>query len=338
MTQDEISGVIKARLKETGLSAASVSRRAIGQKDAIKRILKGHKPSAERLGLICRALGLEFYIGPHRGLSRSRSEHPASEIDGPDWLISGVQEPTGRPHNVTWLDLFGSVTDARNAELLARLADRWETATQAERDQLEGAITAILDLAGAKKVAELRAHSSPGANLSEGTEKFAREMKLEDGAALTHPFISAEQPDLPGSQSVPVFGLDIAAGAGALANEPAPVEGYLAFERAWLDRRGLDATQCVVVSVRGESMEPTLAAGSLILVDRDRRRRQEGHVYVVRSDPEDTLVVKRAGRDGCNWMLVSDNPDLEWSPVPWPESGTEVLGEVVWASGVPGVD
>ena len=326
------------RLKETGLSAASVSRRAIGQKDAIKRILKGHKPSAERLGLICRALGLEFYIGPHRGLSRSRSEHPASEIDGPDRLISEVGESPGRPYNVTWLDLLGSVTDARTAELLARLVDRWETATQVERDQLEGAIVAILDLAGAKKVSELRAHSSPGANLTESTENFTRELKLEDGAALAHPFISAKQPDLPGSRPVPVFGVEIAAGGGVLANEPTPVEGYLAFERQWLDRRGLDATQCLVVSVRGESMEPTLPAGTLILVDQARRKRHEGRVYVVRSDPEDTLVVKRAGRSGGKWMLVSDNPDSEWSPVPWPKTGTKVLGEVVWASGAPGAD
>ena len=35
-------------------------------------------------------------------------------------------------------------------------------------------------------------------------------------------------------------------------------------------------------------------------------------------------------------MLSSDNP--QWESVPWPESGVEVLGEVVWSSGVPMAD
>ena len=43
-------------------------------------------------------------------------------------------------------------------------------------------------------------------------------------------------------------------------------------------------------------MEPTLPDGCSILVDRSRRRRLGGHVYVVRS-PDDGLVVKRLDKD-----------------------------------------
>ena len=32
-------------------------------------------------------------------------------------------------------------------------------------------------------------------------------------------------------------------------------------------------------------------------------------------------------------MLTCDN--LAWSPVPWTTAGADVLGEVVWVSGVP---
>ena len=204
------------------------------------------------------------------------------------------------------------VRDRYLAGLLARTTNHWEALDPDGRQRLGSAVAGLLDVAGART--------------------------LKDGDALALPFISAEPPNLPSSRSVPVFGIEIAAGRGVLANEPTPVEGYLAFERQWLDRRGLDATQCLVVSVRGESMEPTLPAGTLILVDQTRRKRYEGRVYVVRSDPEDTLVVKRAGRSGGKWILVSDNPDPEWSPVPWPKTGTKVLGEVVWASGAPGAD
>ena len=76
----------------------------------------------------------------------------------------------------------------------------------------------------------------------------------------------------------------------------------------------------------GESMEPTLPDGCVILVDRNRTKRYRGHIFVVRT--EDGLVVKRAGKDeGGGWQLVSDRP--EWKPQPWPY-GAEVIGEVKW--------
>ena len=75
----------------------------------------------------------------------------------------------------------------------------------------------------------------------------------------------------------------------------------------------------------GESMEPTLPDGCVILLDRNRRRRWDGHIFVVRT--EDGLIVKRAGKDKDGWQLLSDHPS--WKPVPWPDTA-EVLGEVKW--------
>ena len=181
-------------------------------------------------------------------------------------------------------------------------------------------------------------HYDPPSDVAE----FARHgasSEFADANALAHTAIAPAPLNLPRSRSVPVFGVEVAAGGGALANEPPEsVEGYLAFERGWLDRRGLDATQCVVVSVRGSSMEPTLAAGALILVNRQQRQHRDGRVYVMRSDPDDMLLVKRAAYVAGAWMLVSDNPDPEWQPISWPDARMEVLGEVVWASGAPGAD
>ena len=56
---------------------------------------------------------------------------------------------------------------------------------------------------------------------------------------------------------------------------------------------GLDPAQCAVLRVQGESMAPTLPAGSSILIDRSRTRRRDGQTFVVRA--ADGLVVKRAG-------------------------------------------
>ena len=127
------------------------------------------------------------------------------------------------------------------------------------------------------------------------------------------------------ARQVEVVEVAAAAGGGAVVGEERVV-GYLAFQRKWLDRHGLDPTQCVVMSAQGESMEPTLPAGCSILVNRGQTRRRVGQIYVVRTT--EGLVAKRAGKgEGGGWQLVSDHPT--WKPVPWP-SDAEVLGEVKW--------
>ena len=131
----------------------------------------------------------------------------------------------------------------------------------------------------------------------------------------------------PGARSVGTREIEAAAGGGAVNLDEAPVKGPVWFRRDWLDGHGIDPTLCVVISVRGESMEPTLPAGAKILVDRTRTRRRTGRIFVVTTD--EGLVVKRLERRGRQWFLVSDHPS--WEPLPWPPEA-EVVGEVRWAS------
>ena len=77
-------------------------------------------------------------------------------------------------------------------------------------------------------------------------------------------------------------------------------------------------------------MEPTLPDGCSILIDRNRRERREGRIYVMRT--EDGVVVKRLGRDqDGNWNILSDNQ--VWPPIPW-TTDVKVIGEVRWAARV----
>ena len=120
-----------------------------------------------------------------------------------------------------------------------------------------------------------------------------------------------------------------AAGGGAVIFDETVV-GRLWFRRDWLARHAIDPKQCNVISVRGESMEPTLPDGCSILVDRSqgRRRRRVGRILVMRT--EDGLVVKRVGRDEeGNWQIESEHS--AWPPVPWTDT-TEIIGEVRWAA------
>ena len=128
-------------------------------------------------------------------------------------------------------------------------------------------------------------------------------------------------------RDIPIREVAPAAGVGAeVFGEK--VVGYLPFRRDWLDARSIDPDGADVVSVSGDSMEPTLPDGCSILVDRSqgRKRRRVGRIFVMRT--EDGLVVKRAGKDKeGNWQIVSDNPDWESAPLNY---GTEIIGEVRW--------
>ena len=129
---------------------------------------------------------------------------------------------------------------------------------------------------------------------------------------------------------VGVHVLAVSAGGGDDADDQR-VTGRLKFRRRWLDRHGLVARSCRVIAVVGESMEPTVADGSSILVNHASRRRRLGHIYVVRT--QKSLVVTRAGRDPAGvWQLVSDNPDkLTWPNRPWPPDA-DIVGEVRWTA------
>ena len=143
-------------------------------------------------------------------------------------------------------------------------------------------------------------------------------------AELTIEGITPEIRQLPGARPVPVRKLWTAAGSGAL-NLDEEVQAYAYFRHEWLSRQRLVSERYSIISVTGESMEPTLSEGCVILVDHNRRRRLKGHIFVVRKS--DSLVVKRAGKDNSgNWKLVSDHP--AWASEPWGEA--EVIGDVKW--------
>lgn len=145
--------------------------------------------------------------------------------------------------------------------------------------------------------------------------------------ALPHLAVSAEPTETRGARCVLVWDAENAVGEGSLFDREAAV-GCLSFRRRWLERHGLDPARCAVISVRGESMEPTLPEGCSILIDRAQLRRRAGRIFAVRADSR--LLVKRAGKDSeGRWRLVSDHP--AWAPVPWP-SDAQIVGEVRWAA------
>ncbi|MEI9928047.1 MAG: S24 family peptidase [Sphingomonas sp.] len=127
---------------------------------------------------------------------------------------------------------------------------------------------------------------------------------------------------------VEVARLDVGASAGPgglVEREARRRPGAL--DPALLRDLGVPGHAASMIRVQGDSMEPTLADGDEILVDRDRR-----HVGV-RAAPfvlrlEGAVMVKRLRVVGAGIEVASDNPAYPARVCPVTE--VEVIGRVVW--------
>lgn len=97
-----------------------------------------------------------------------------------------------------------------------------------------------------------------------------------------------------------------AAGAGVVNYLDEQETEALMFKRGFLQHLGVQPHQVFCMRVKGDSMDPTLRNGCVILVDTANRRVNEG-IYVIRVDDE--LMVKRLQRTTDRIIRVSsDNP------------------------------
>lgn len=133
--------------------------------------------------------------------------------------------------------------------------------------------------------------------------------------------------------SVPVHDVQVAAGAGRIADRLPPPIYHWTFSREWMEANLRGVGQLVMVEVSGSSQEPELSDGDLVAVDLDQSRLREG-LYVVRLD--DLLVIKHIQVDGRIVRLVSRNPLYDPVEIDMHEPGIderfEVVGRAVWAS------
>lgn len=117
----------------------------------------------------------------------------------------------------------------------------------------------------------------------------------------------------------------ISAGCGLTPDDN--VEMRVAFRRDWIARKGRSQNMSLI-KVRGDSMEPTLLDGDLVLVDHGRASiASQGGIYAIAIDDE--IMIKRVQPVFPDKLLViSDNKQY-----PTQEIATEnvrVNGKVIW--------
>ena len=130
---------------------------------------------------------------------------------------------------------------------------------------------------------------------------------------------------------LPVYDAAASAGPGTEAEDAAPIY-RLAFRADWLRRvTRADLSELAVITVDGDSMEPTLRQGDNVLVDLSQNRpgRKDG-IYVLRTDGG--LQVKRVAVHPISGRvtIISDNREHYPSFTDLPPEEVAVLGRVIW--------
>ena len=85
------------------------------------------------------------------------------------------------------------------------------------------------------------------------------------------------------------------------------------------------ADHLTCVRAAGDSMEPTIRDGDLVVVDQDQRVAVENQLFVLRI--REGVVVRRLRRIGDHWSLASDNPAHVSRPV---AADDRIVGRVAW--------
>lgn len=129
---------------------------------------------------------------------------------------------------------------------------------------------------------------------------------------------------------VPRYSVEASAGPGALTSEENVID-HMAFQEGWV-RRVLraDPRKLALISAVGDSMEPTIRAGDLLLVDTGVNEVIDDAIYVIAMDGH--LMVKRLQRFFNGAVSVkSDNAAYVEQTLNAEEAGyARIAGRVRW--------
>lgn len=131
---------------------------------------------------------------------------------------------------------------------------------------------------------------------------------------------------------VPSYDIKASAGNGSPVHDELVI-GRFAFRRSWLSRKGLNPQSLAVVTARGDSMEPTVRDGDILLIDRKIDRVTTDGIYLIERDND--LYCKRLQRRFEGGLtIMSDNPRYEAQHLAGEASDAlHVAGRVIWIGG-----
>ena len=132
---------------------------------------------------------------------------------------------------------------------------------------------------------------------------------------------------------VPRYNVSGSCGGGALVENEEIVD-YLSFRREWIKNSlRIGEKSLAVINVKGDSMEPRLRDGDLVLLDTSTKHVECNAIYALQFNGG--LSIKRVQRFMSGALeIISDNKTYKTEMIP-PEqaNSVRVVGRVVWAGG-----
>ena len=132
-----------------------------------------------------------------------------------------------------------------------------------------------------------------------------------------------------GYNLIPQYDVTASAGGGAFVEEESEI-GRVAFRDDWLEMKGLNRKDLRIITNEGDSMEPLIRDGSMLLVDIGRSRDLADGNYVLRFNGH--LVTKRLQADLPDRILIrSENPAYRDRELSFDQARElDICGRVVW--------
>lgn len=172
-------------------------------------------------------------------------------------------------------------------------------------------------------------------DVAEFSERLAEEMEKIAQAVDREPRVLGS-PSEKDYALIPQFRARGACGEGYL-NEHVELTEGLVFKRDWLKRMNAKPENLFVMYAHGDSMEPYIFNGDVVLFDTSETEPKDKQVYVIRR-PDGGNSIKRLIRQLSGaWVIRSDSSDKAANPdEPVSDSSIHdmpILGRVIWRGG-----
>lgn len=137
------------------------------------------------------------------------------------------------------------------------------------------------------------------------------------------------------SIAIPYYDVKGSCGGGSENGTP-ELKGHLRKEPAWFTKYKIKPQNAMCIYAHGESMEPYLLDGDMVILDNSQTEPQSGGVYLINHPDGERLKRLRREFDGT-WVLESDNLNKKMYPderiSPEHADLMKIIGRVIYRQG-----
>jgi len=133
---------------------------------------------------------------------------------------------------------------------------------------------------------------------------------------------------------IPVLDLELSAGNGRAIPEHIEEKKKIPFDAHWLAKNGFKTKNIRALYVSGDSMEPYLLDGDMVLIDTSLKKIVDRYLYAILLG-NDLKIKRLTQRYDGSVVIISDNPSHNTEIIPPNDlEQLHIIGEMVYRSGL----